>query len=327
MVIGISGHYVKSDVLKNELLASGAITHFTQSSAPLTEVWNENDGFSWEGMNPEFNPMFCTFFVNHNYGETINWQILDGRDFSIDYASDSAAIIINEAALSYMQLDDPIGKKIRWYKDFKIVGVVKDLLVESPFSEVRPSIYVVNPNDMINFMLLKLNPEKPTLSAIADIESIFETSLPQVPFDFKFVSDVHEKKFNELKRIATICQLFSVFAILISCLGLFGLASFMVEQRSKEISIRKVLGAPLFTLWKLLSKEFVFLVAISCAIAIPVSLFGTHRWLESYEYRTPLHWWVFVLACLITLVITIVTISFRSLRVAKANPAEILKDE
>lgn len=320
-------HYAKSDVLKNELLASDAITHFTQSSAPLTEVWNENDGFSWEGMNPDFTPMFCTFFVNHSYGETISWEIIEGRDFSTEYSSDSAAMIINEAALNYMQLDDPINKKVRWYKDFRVIGVVKDLLVESPFSEVRPAVYVIDPRDNVNFMLLKLNSEKPTLQAIADVETIFEANLPKVPFDFKFVSDVHNKKFSQINRIATICQLFAVLAVLISCLGLFGLASFMVEQRSKEISIRKVLGAPLFTLWKLLSKEFVLLVTISCAIAIPLALVGSQQWLENYEYRTPIHWWIFLLACLVTLAITIVTISFRSIRVAKANPAEILKDE
>ncbi len=323
----LDAHYAKSEVLRNELLGSGAVTHFTQSSAPLTEVWNENDGLSWEGMDPTFNPMFCIFFINHTYGETIGWDIIKGRDFSSEYATDSAAIIINEAALAYMQLDDPIEKKVRWFKDFKIVGVVKDLLIESPFSEVRPAIYLINPKDMINFMILKLNPEKATLDAIAEVETIFETHLPKVPFNFKFVSDVHNKKFNEINRIATICQLFAVLAILISCLGLFGLASFMVEQRSKEISIRKVLGAPLFTLWRLLSKEFVFLVIISCAIAIPLAFFGSQEWLENYEYRTPIHWWIFLLACVVTLVITIVTISFRSIRVAKANPAEILKDE
>ena len=320
-------HYAKSEVLKNELLASGTVTHFTQASAPLTEVWNEDDGFSWEGMSPGFNPMFCMFYVNHSYGQTIHWEIIEGRDFSAEYASDSSAMIINEAALEYMQLDDPINKKVKWFKDFRIIGVVKDLLVESPFSEVRPAIYLVNPRDRLNFMLLKLNPEIPTLEAVAEIETIFQTNLPKVPFDFKFVSDVHNKKFNEINRIATICQLFAVLAVLISCLGLFGLASFMVEQRSKEISIRKVLGASLFTLWKLLSKEFVFLVTISCAIAIPLAFLGSQAWLENYDYRTPIHWWIFLLACLITLVITIATISVRSIHVAKANPAEILKDE
>ena len=320
-------HYAKRDVLKNELLASGYVTHFTQSSAPLTEVWNENDGFSWEGMDAGFNPMFCTFFVNHSYGETIDWNIIQGRDFSSEFSSDSSGMIINEAALAYMQLDEPINKKVRWFKDFRIIGVVKDLLVESPFSEVRPAVYVIDPRDNVNFMLLKLNPEKPTLQTIAEVETIFEDNLPKVPFDFRFVSDVHNKKFNQINRIATICQLFAVLAVLISCLGLFGLASFMVEQRSKEISIRKVLGAPLFTLWRLLTKEFVLLVTISSVIAIPLAFLGSEEWLKSYEYRTPINWWIFLFACLITLVITLVTISFRSIRVAKANPAEILKNE
>jgi ABC-type antimicrobial peptide transport system permease subunit len=320
-------HYAKSDVLRNELLASDVVTHFTQSSAPLTEVWNENDGFSWEGMDPSFNPMFCTFFVNHSFGQTIDWNILSGRDFSFEYAGDSSAMIINEAALIYMQLDDPINKKIRWFKDFRIIGVVKDLLVESPFSEVRPAVYVINPSDLVNFILVKLNPQIHTLKALEQVETIFEANLPKVPFDFKFVSDVHDKKSSEINRIATICQLFAVLAILISCLGLFGLTSFMVEQRSKEISIRKILGAPLFTLWQLLSREFITLVTISCAIAIPIAFFGSQEWLENYEYRTPIRWWVFLLSCLITLIITIFTISSRSIRVAKTNPAESLKDE
>lgn len=320
-------HYTKSEVLKNDLLASGMVTHFTQASAPLTEVWNENDGFSWEGMDPAFNPLFCIVYVNHSYGETINWDIIGGRDFSDDYASDSSGIIINEAALAYMQLDDPINKKIRWHKDFRIVGVVKDLLVESPFAEVRPVLYMINPHDMINFTLLRLDAERPILDAVAGVESIFEANMPNVPFDFQFVSDVHDRKFKEINRIATLCQLFTVLAVLISCLGLFGLASFMVEQRSKEISIRKVLGAPLLVLWSLLSKEFVLLVTISCIISIPLAFLGSQAWLENYDYRTPIHWWIFLLACLVTLVITIATVSVRSMHVARANPAEILKNE
>lgn len=321
------GHYSKSAVIKNELLASGLVTHFTQSSAPLTEVWNENDGFSWEGMDPNFNPMFCTFFVNHSYGATIDWEIEEGRDFSVAYSSDSSAMIINEAAAKYMQIDEPIGETVRWFKNFKLIGIVKNLLVESPFSEVRPAVYVINPGDNLNFTLLKLNPEIPTLSALSGIEEIFNSHIPKVPFKFDFVDDVHGKKFREVKRIASISQIFAVLAALISCLGLFGLASFMVEQRTKEMSIRKVLGAPFFTLWRLLSKEFILLVIVSCGIAIPLAYLGMSQWLENYDYRTPLHWWVFLSACLMTLLITVITISFRSIKVAKANPAAILKNE
>ncbi|NQZ78382.1 MAG: ABC transporter permease [Ekhidna sp.] len=320
-------HYSKSEVFKNELLKSGVAINFTASSAPLTETWNIRDDISWEGMDQNISPRFCTFHINHSYGKTINWEIVQGRDFTDALASDSSAMIINEAAMTYMQLEDPINKKISWFKDFHIIGVVKDLLVESPFTKIEPAVYVINSGDLINFMLVKLNPEVPTLTAISEVESIFESTIPNTPFDFNFVSDVHNKKFNEINRIASICQVCAVLAILISCLGLFGLASFMVEQRSKEISIRKVLGAPIFTLWRLLSSEFVILVGISCLIAVPVALYGSQLWLDNYEYRTPLHWWVFLFASLVTMLITVLTISFRSLKVAKANPAEVLKDE
>ena len=322
-----SDHFSKSSVIENELLASGLVTHFTQSSSPLTDVYNENDGFSWPGMDPSFNPMFAVFFVNHSYGNTIKWEVTQGRDFSAQYSSDSVAMIINEAALQYMQLGDPLDKKVSWFKDFKIIGVVKDMLVQSPFKQVKPAVYIINPGNSLNFMLMRLNPQKSTLSTISEIEEIFKTHVAGVPFKFSFVRDVHNKKFAEIDRIAKISQVFAVLAVLISCLGLFGLASFMVEQRTKEISIRKVLGAPFFSLLHLLSREFVLLVGVSCCIAVPLAFFGMRAWLQDYEYRTPLEWWIFVFSCIVTLTITMLTVGSRSIKVARANPAETLKDE
>lgn len=329
IIVGMNSpeHWSKNNVIKNDLISSGLVTHFTQSSAPLTEVWTENDDISWEGMDPNFQPWFCTFFVNHNYGKTISWEIIDGRDFSTELASDSSAIIINEEAAKYMQFDDPIGKTIKRSENFNIIGVVKNLLVESPFSEVRPTIYFINRGDMAMFQLIRLNAKIPTLKALEGIETIFKQHVPKVPFNFDFVSDIHDKKFRKIERVGSISQIFAILAILISCLGLFGLASFMIEQRTKEIGIRKVLGAPVIALLRMLSIEFVLLVIISCSIATPLAFFGMSEWLNSYEYRTPMNWIVFFFACFITLLITLITVSFRSMKVVNTNPAKILKDE
>lgn len=320
-------HWGTNDVFKNDLLASGLITHFTQSSAPLTGIWTENGDISWEGMDPNFNPQLCTFIVNPNFGETINWEIIEGRDFSEELSSDSAAIIVNEAAVEYMQLENPVGTNIKWSNKSKIIGVVKNFLMESPFGEVRPTVYAISPKDLRNFQIMKLNPNIPSLKAISGIEEIHKKHLPKVPFSINFVSDQHNKKFKKIEQLANISHVFALLAIVISCLGLFGLAAYMVEQRTKEIGIRKVLGAPILTLWKMLSKEFVILVLTSCAIAIPVGFYGMNEWLNSYEYRIAINWWIFFLACVSTLVITITTVSVKSIKVVRTNPAEILKDE
>ncbi len=320
-------HWATNDVFKNDLMASGLITHFTQTSAPLTGIWTEHGDISWDGMDPDFRSQFCTFIVNPNFGQTINWEIIDGRDFSEELKSDSAAMIINEAAAEYMQLKNPVGTRVKWSKDFRIIGVVKNLLMESPFSEVRPPIYAISPADLRNFQIIKLNPNLPLLKVIAGIEDIHKKHLPQVPFAFDFVDDLHGRKFNKIERLGNLSQVFTILAVLISCLGLFGLAAYMVEQRTKEIGIRKVLGASILNLWKLLSREYIGLVIISCVIAMPLAYYLLQNWLEAYEYRIEIEWWVFLIAFLGALILTVLTISFKSIRTARANPVDSLRDE
>ncbi len=322
-----SGHYEKSQVIINELIATGAVTQVAQSSAPLTESWNRNTGFDWVGRDPDFNPILETYFVSHNYGETINWEVIEGRDFSSELASDSSAIILNQAAADYMGIDDPIGKHIKWYKEFKVIGITKNMIVESPYHKIEPAVFVVNPGTNVNFFLVRLDSEKDQLEAITKVEEVFESNFPNKPFDFNFVSDIHEQKFKQIRRVGTLSSVFAGLAIAISCLGLFGLSSFMMEQRTKEVGIRKVLGASVVALWKMLSKEFLFLVGIACLISIPIALLSMNRWLENYEYRIELKWWVFLAACLGSLLITLITVSFKSIRTAQANPVDSLKYE
>ncbi len=321
-------HHEAYHIIKNELSSGSAVVETAISSSPLTEVWNVRDGFRWEGMDPEFTPFLAVMWVSHSYGETINWEIVQGRDFSTDFPTDSTGLIINETAVSYMNLKEPVGKTIRWQnKDFRIVGVISDILTESPFSPVRPTAYTIDPGDRSNWILLKLNKEMEMPQAISSVEDVFSKHVPNAPFEFDFAKEKHALKFRGIKRIGNLSTIFAILAILISSLGLLGLASFMAEQRTKEIGIRKVLGASIQSLWKLLSREFVLLVGISCLLAIPISFFALKGWLQNYEYRTDLHWWIFIYAGLGALLITLVTVSFRSIKAAIANPVEALRSE
>lgn len=320
-------HYKKSDAIQNELLNRRLVSGFTRSSAPLTEIWTQHDNISWEGMDPAFQPGFATFFVDPSYGDAIGWNIIEGRDFSADQASDSSAVILNQAALDYMGIQDPLGMNIDFFKKFKVVGVIENMIVESPLEDALPSMYMINQGGMINFMLMRLNPELGLLQAVAEIEDVFKKHMPDEPFAFDFVSDVHGRKFQDLDRIANLSITFAILAIIISCLGLFGLVSFMAEQRTKEIGIRKVLGAPSTALWGLLSREFLALVCLASLIAIPAAIFGSNSWLENYSYRIELKWWIFAAASIGAIALTLLTVSFRSLRAIGAYPVDALKDE
>jgi len=250
-----------------------------------------------------------------------------GRDFSAMFATDSSqSIIINEAAAKYIHLKDPVGikltdldntGKIKWTKT--IIGIVKDLVMESPYEPVRPTLYFYS---VYGSMLhLKLSPAVSASVAIPKIKAVVESVLPTALFDYKFVDEEYARKFIQEVRVGKLSGVFAVIAIFISCLGLFGLASFVAEQRTKEIGIRKVMGASVLNLWQLLSKDFIVLVVISCFIAMPIGYYIMNNWLQQYKYRTNLPWWIFALTCVAAIVITLITVSFQSIRAAKMNPA------
>ncbi len=321
-------HYSKNTIIEEELINSGAAVQYAESFNPLTEVWMMNNDFIWVGKDPNYTPMINTLYVSPNFGKTVNWEITAGRDFNKALATDSSTLILNETAARTIGVENPIGSNINWQGNtYKIVGVVKDLLNDSPFREVGPTFYFFGDEGNSNYSLIKLNEELSPLEAVNMVSEVYERLIPNVPFEFEFVSVAHERNFRSIERISSLSTLFSSFAIIISCLGLFGLASFMVEQRTKEIGIRKVLGASAPHLWRLISQEFIILVLISSLVAIPISLFTLRGWLEGYEYRIDLQWWVFVIACFAALTLTLATTSFKSLATIKLNPAHTLKDE
>jgi len=317
----------KFEVIRNELKGNQMIVEMTESSSPTTDVWNTNGGFDWEGKDPNQGVDFPNAGVTHEFGKVIDWKIKEGRDFSREFATDSLAFILNESAVKFIGLKKPIGSIIKWEgKPFTVIGVIKDMLVQSPFKPIRASIYHLSV-EQENIFLLKLNPKLGAGKAIEQIETIFKKHDPATAFEFNFVDEEFAKKFDNEERIGKLASVFAILAIFISCLGLFGLASFVAEQRTKEIGIRKVVGATIFNLWTLLSKEFVFLVIISCAIAVPLAWYGMNQWLQKYDYRTTIYWWVFATAILGALLITILTVSFQAIKAARANPVKSLRTE
>ena len=315
------------ETIRTELKSNGAIVEMTESGSPTTGVWNTNGGFDWEGKDPNQAVDFPNNSVTHEYGKTIGWKIKEGRDFSREFSTDTSAFILNESAVKFIGLKDPVGKVIRWEdKPFTVVGVVYDLLIESPYKPVRASMFHVSTEEQ-NVFIFRLNPNASAKTAIAKLEAALKKADPASPFKADFVDEEFAKKFGNEERIGKLSTFFAMLAVFISCLGLFGLASFVAEQRVKEIGIRKVLGATVPNIWQLLSKDFVILVLISCLISIPVAYYYMNGWLEKYDYRASISWWVFALAAIGALVITLITVSYQAIKAAIANPIKSLRTE
>ncbi len=328
-----SGEFdAKADVIRAELKKTGAVTHISESGGSLTGTWSHNGGFNWEGKDPSFEASFATLNVSADFGHTVGWQFIEGRDFSDEIASDSAAVILNKAAVDYMNIDKPVGKTIRWTnrawnvdQDFHVVGVINDMVMNSPFEPVKPAIYLTYGYERV--LLLRIAPGVAAADALPKIEEVFMKVIPDIPFDYKFADQEFAAKFANEERIGKLAAVFASLAILISCLGLFGLASYVAEQRTKEIGIRKVLGASVSNLWRMLSQQFIILVIISCCIAVPLAYYILTTWLKNYEYHTELSWWAFAGAAAGAVAITLLTVSFQAVKAAMLNPVRSLRSE
>jgi ABC-type antimicrobial peptide transport system permease subunit len=319
--------YGKYDPIRNDLLATGMVENMAESSSPTTQIWSNNIGFSWQGKDPNSLPLFGTVGVTLDYGKTIGWKIIEGRDFSRSFPGDSSGMILNESAVKLTGLKNIVGKIIKWdTTPHTVVGVVQDMVMESPYEPVKPTIFVMNPG-WASVITVRIKPSAPIHAALGKIETIFKRYNPGAPFEYKFTDEEYARKFEDEKRIGNLSTFFAILAVFISCLGLFGLASFVAEQRTKEIGVRKVLGASVFNLWQMLSKEFVNLVLISCAIAIPVAWYFLHEWLLKYTYRTGISWWIFLIAASGAMLITLLTVSYQAVKAAVANPVRSLRTE
>jgi ABC-type antimicrobial peptide transport system permease subunit len=315
------------EALRTELKNSGAVVEMAESGSPTTGVWNTNGGIDWEGKDPNFAVDFPNNATTWEYGKTIGWKIKQGRDFSREFASDSLAFILNESAVAFIGLKDPLGKIIHWeHKPYRVIGVVEDMLVQSPYKPVRASIWHIS-TEQQNVFIMKMNPSWSVSRTLAKIENTFKKYDPASPFKAQFTDEQFANKFDNEKRIGKLSTFFAILAVFISCLGLFGLTSFMAEQRVKEIGIRNVLGASVLNIWQLLSKDFILLVMLSCLIAIPIAFYYMHTWLQKYDFRTAISWWVFALSAIGALAITLITVSFQAIKAALANPVKSLRTE
>jgi putative ABC transport system permease protein len=315
------------ETFRNELLETGVVANAAESNGTVTEIAENTSDFTWKDKDPNMKESFGHIRVSHDYGKTVGWQFLAGRDFTRSNINDSFGLVLNEAAVKLMGLKNPVDEIIRHQgKDYKVVGIVKDMIMRSPFDPPRPSVFSILPW-WGGALSIKIKPTVSASEALAKIETVFTKYAPGLPFDYKFADEEYGKKFGIETRIGKLSSFFAVLAIFISCLGLFGLASFVAEQRTKEIGIRKVLGASVLNLWRMLSKEFVALVVLSCFIAIPIAYYFLRNWLQNYEYRTEISWWIFAIAAAGALLITILTVSFQAIKAAIANPVKSLRTE
>jgi hypothetical protein len=324
----------KYDLLRTELLNTGVVSNMSESMGKVTEVVSGNNGFDWKGRDPNKDKSFGTLAVTHEHGATVGWQFIAGRDFSRAFASDSSGVVINEAAANYMQLQNPVGQTITWKWSenqpvpYTILGVIKDMVMESPYEPVEPTMFFIKPlNGGVSCINIRVKPGVAMSRALPKIEAVFKKLIPAVPFDYQFADEDYALKFAAEERIGKLSGFFTILAVFISCLGLFGLASFVAEQRTKEIGIRKVLGASTFSLWRLLSNEFVGLVIIALLVSVPLAYYFMYTWLQDYQYRAALSWWIFTLAGAGALLITLLTVSFHAIKAAIANPVKSLRTE
>ena len=319
------GHY---DAIRNDLLATGVVDNMGESSSPTTGVWSNRIGFNWEGKDPNTLPVFGVIAVTEDFGKTIGWQIKKGRDFSKEFATDSSAMVLNESAVKQVGMKrDIIGQTIQLDdRKYKVIGVIKDMIMESPYKPVQPTVFLYDRN-WANVITIAIKHGTPVTAALSKIETVFKKYNPSAPFDYTFNDEDYAKKFADEQRVGNLATFFTILAIFISCLGLFGLASFVAEQRKKEIGVRKVLGASTYNLWQMLSREFALLVIISCFIAIPLSWYYLNGWLKQYDYRTDISWWVFILSGAGAMLVTVITVSFQSIKAAIANPVKSLRTE
>jgi ABC-type antimicrobial peptide transport system permease subunit len=330
-------HFMTGDIpknyalIKNELLASGVAKSITRTNSPLTERWSDGWGQDWEGKDPNDQTSFDRYLSDEGLGTTAGLQFVQGRDLDLEkFPTDSTGLIINESALKVMKFKDPIGKKvddlgISWH----IVGVIKDFILTNPYEPTRPLLICGAKSKFMRFSVvqIKLNGNNSTASNLKKAEVIFKKYNPEYPFDAKFVDEAYARKFDDEKRQGTLAGLFAGLTIFISCLGLFGLATYMAENRIKEIGVRKVLGASVSSITTLLSKDFVKLVIISFIIAAPLAWWAMYKWLQSYTYRVGIEWWVFGLSGFLCVMIALLTVSYQSIKAAVANPVKSLRTE
>ena len=303
-------------------------------------ISNNTTGFTWPGKDPKSQVLISVRNINDDYIKTMGMQLMDGRDFKKDPAQDSSNVLITEALAKMMGEGSAVGKLISFGEGhalgdgaYKVVGVVNDYIYGDFYGKPDPVIFFAHPEEA-RFFYVRMKAEMTsakglagTDKALAAIGAVLQKDNPGYPFDYSFVDEKFDAKFTAESLIGKLSWLFAALAIFISCLGLFGLAAYTAEQRTREIGIRKVLGASVSGITGLLSKDFLKLVIIANVIALPMAAWGLSRWLESYAYRINISWWMFAVAAAASVFIALVTVCFQSVKAALMPPVRSLRSE
>jgi ABC-type antimicrobial peptide transport system permease subunit len=313
-------------LLKNDLLSSGTAVSITATSAPLTRDWNNSYGQEWEGKDPDDQTSFSEYIEDGGLGKTAGLTFSAGRDIDVEkYPTDSLGIILNETALKVMRFRNPLGQIIRADgQQWHVVGIIRDFILTSPYEPVKPML-IFGPKFGTTIVEIKLNDKNPLARNLAATAAVFKKYDPEYLFRNNFTDQEYAANFEDEERTGTLAALFASLTILISCLGLFGLATYMAETRIKEIGIRRILGGSVAGISALLSKDFIKLVTLSTIIASPIAWFAMHRWLGNYSYRINISWPTFAAAGLLAILIAVFTVGFQAIRAATANPINSLR--
>ncbi len=314
-------------VFRSMVLQSGSIQKVTRASIIPTNVNMGTGNVSWPGKAPDEEAFFWQMFVGYDFIRTMDIQLVAGREFSPDFGTDSTNVLINEEAVKAMQLKNPVGETVEFQgKKGKIIGVMKDFHLRSFHEPISPLIVGFESQFPYGLAVVKTQAGK-TKEALATLEKASKELNPKFPFDYIFADENFKQQYKNEQLVGRLANIFAVLAIVISCLGLFGLALFTVEQRTKEIGIRKVLGASVTNIMSMLSRDFLRLVLVAAFIAFPVSWWAMHQWFQAFVYHVPISWWVFALAGLATLGIALLTVSFQAIKLALSNPVKSLRSE
>ncbi|HEX3023845.1 MAG TPA: FtsX-like permease family protein, partial [Chitinophagaceae bacterium] len=331
---GALNNNIKS--FKNEVLAMQGVSSATISSfLPVSSSSRNDNSYSKEAvMDSKSGLDLQTWTVDYDYIKTLGMEIVKGRNFSREFGTDSSAVLITETTAKILGYADPVGKMIYAPPNnnvpsaslipLQIIGVIKDFHFESLHQNIGPlCMRLGNSNDLVSFKITAAN----TQSLIPQVEKKWKELASGMPFSYRFLDDAFNEMYISEKRVGTIAIVFAILAVFVACLGLFGLVTFMAEQRTKEIGVRKVLGASVGNLVAMLSKDFLKLVIISTIIAFPVAWWGMRSWLQDFAYRINISWWIFLVAAIIALAVALITISFQAIKAANANPVKSLRTE
>jgi hypothetical protein len=320
-------HY---DLIKHDLISSGAAVAATKTFSPMTRAFGTSTGFSWPGSTAaDKTTDFLQYEADADFVRTTGTRLLQGRDIDLKtYPTDSTALLLNETAVKTMRLDHPVGSLVKngQGQNCHVVGVIKDFIIESPYDKIAPMIIqgLATTYPVVHY---RLNPAHSIAQDLAKAETVFKTYNPQYPFEYYFVDEDYNNKFKTEQRESALGMLFAGLTIFISCLGLFGLATYMAETRIREIGIRKVLGASVAGITGLLAKDFISLVLIAVIVATPIAWFAMNSWLQGFDYRIQISGWVFLLSGLLAVLIALATVSYQAVRAATANPVDSLRSE